>query len=110
MKVRNALSSLTMAYVLQDPAPAVRQQAVDLLGSNIGMNAALAQEYFDIVVNASNDTSTSVRKVTGPAPAVWYQRMSAAPCSLIHVAAANSLSLFPPVPCHTLYSRAWHTD
>ena len=44
---------------------------MDLLGSNIGMNAALAQEYFDIVVNASNDTSTSVRKVTGPGPAVW---------------------------------------
>ena len=38
---------------------------MDLLGSNIGMDATLAQEYFDTVVLASTDASTSVRKVTG---------------------------------------------
>ena len=38
---------------------------MDLLGSNIGMDATLAQDYFDTVVLASTDASTSVRKVTG---------------------------------------------
>ncbi len=38
----------------------MRQAAVDLLGSHIGTRRDLALAYFDTLVTASRDTSTSV--------------------------------------------------
>ena len=48
---------------VQDASPAVRQQAVDLLGGSIGEDASLALAYFDTLELSSADTATSVRKV-----------------------------------------------
>lgn len=45
---------------MQDEAASVRQAAVDLLGSHIGTRRDLALSYFDTLVTASRDTSTSV--------------------------------------------------
>ena len=45
---------------LQDEAASVRQAAVDLLGSHIGARRDLALAYFETLVTASRDTSTSV--------------------------------------------------
>ncbi|CAL8470720.1 g10262 [Coccomyxa elongata] len=47
---------------LKDEAPSVRQATVDLLGGHIGADVDLASAYFDTLVTASRDTSTSVRK------------------------------------------------
>ncbi|CAK0782901.1 hypothetical protein CVIRNUC_006096 [Coccomyxa viridis] len=47
---------------LKDEAASVRQAAVDLLGNHIGARRDLAMSYFDTLVSASRDTSTSVRK------------------------------------------------
>ena len=38
----------------------MRQAAVDLLGNHIGARRDLAMSYFDTLVSASRDTSTSV--------------------------------------------------
>lgn len=51
---------LMSAKGLQDEAASVRQAAVDLLGSHIGTRRDLALAYFDTLVTASRDTSTSV--------------------------------------------------
>ena len=51
---------LQIRYALQDEAASVRQAAVDLLGSHIGTRKDLALAYFDTLVTASRDTSTSV--------------------------------------------------
>ena len=48
---------------LQDEAASVRQAAVDLLGSHIGTRRDLALAYFETLVTASRDTSTSVRSL-----------------------------------------------
>lgn len=45
---------------MQDDAPSVRQAAVDLLGGHIGSRMDLAAAYFDTLITASRDTSTSV--------------------------------------------------
>ncbi len=45
---------------VQDEAASVRQAAVDLLGNHIGARRDLAMSYFDTLVSASRDTSTSV--------------------------------------------------
>ena len=45
---------------MQDEAASVRQAAVDLLGNHIGARRDLAMSYFDTLVSASRDTSTSV--------------------------------------------------
>lgn len=48
---------------MQDDAASVRQNAVDLLGSSIQRDRDLVETYFDTLVAASKDpSSTSVRK------------------------------------------------
>ncbi len=51
-----------MAACAQDEAASVRQAGVDLLGAHIVGRPDLAAAYFDTLISASRDASTSVRQ------------------------------------------------
>ncbi|KAK9795206.1 hypothetical protein WJX73_010305 [Symbiochloris irregularis] len=53
---------MAISAALKDDAPSVRQAVVDVLGSNIGLDAQLASAYFDVVRAASADPFPSVRR------------------------------------------------
>jgi hypothetical protein len=51
-----------VAACAQDEAASVRQAGVDLLGAHIVGRPDLAAAYFDTLISASRDASTSVRQ------------------------------------------------
>jgi len=74
----------------QDEAASVRQAAVDVLGAHLAAEPGLAAAYFDTLVAASRDASTSVRKAA--LRTLWeacirppgFARAAQACCAVLH--------------------------
>lgn len=79
-----------ISLLAQDEAASVRQAAVDLLGAHLTAEPRLAAAYFDTLVSASRDASTSVRKAA--MRTLWeacikppgFARAAEACCAVLH--------------------------
>ncbi|BDA45698.1 Nipped-B-like protein [Coccomyxa sp. Obi] len=99
---------------LKDEAPSVRQATVDLLGGHIGADVDLASAYFDTLVTASRDTSTSVRKAA--VRILWescirvpdFPRASEACVAVLHRVGDNEESILDLVS--KIFHGLWFAD
>lgn len=87
---RDIIMGFMTSLLAQDEAASVRQAAVDLLGAHLAAEPGLAATYFDTLVSASRDASTSVRKAA--MRTLWeacikppgFARAAEACCAVLH--------------------------